>query len=97
MIHTYCITENERDNVKVWGAIIEGKDKKYGFKRNFKSYRHLISCSSKHAYYNYYIDIPENAIVEVRITGMYKKKSWFIKNENGIFKNINFQNMIESL
>lgn len=62
---TYTIDINVRDNKKVWGAIITGLSKKYMFKREFKSYRYLHDTSSKHVYYNYYIDVKEGDFFEI--------------------------------
>lgn len=86
--YTMPIIERERDNVKVWGAIITGLDKKYGFKREFKSYRYINDCSSKHAYYNYYIDAEEGQIIEIGINSAYKNKRYYYICKKGEFESI---------
>ena len=78
---TYTIIEEERDNIKAWGAIITGLDNKYGFQRKFQSYRHVAHTSSKHSYYNYYIDVEEGQFIEVNN----RKRREFYKLEDGKF------------
>lgn len=84
-IKTFCIEKNVRDNIKVWGAIITGKHEKYVFDRDFKYYRYLSDCSSKHAYYNYYIDVEEGQYFEIGIKNKYKNKRYYYRLENGEF------------
>ena len=85
---TLTIVKSERDNVKVWGAIIIGLNQKYGFEREFKSYRYLNNCSSKHAYYDYYINVEEGQFVETRETGAYKRRGNYYQLKNGEFISI---------
>ena len=85
---TYVITKNERDNVKVYGAIILGLDKKFGFARDFTSYRYLNDCSSKHAYYDYYIDVNEGQFFEIQFKSAYKFKRYYCQLLNNEFISI---------
>jgi len=93
-IQTFTIEKNVRDNIKVWGAIIKGKDKKYTFSRDFKSYRYLSDCSSRHAYYDYYIDIEDRQIFEIGIKSKYKNKRHFYTFINGDFKSMTQEEVV---
>ena len=92
---TFTITKNERDNVNVYGAIILGLDKKFGFKREFSSYRYLNDCSSKHAYYDYYIDVSEGQFIEVQFKSAYKFKRYYYQLYNGKFIDTTSENIID--
>lgn len=94
MIHTFTIEKNVRDNIKVWGAIIIGKHPQYIFARDFKSYRYLSDCSSRCAYYNYYIDIEEGQIFEIGIKSKYKNKRQYYMVVNGEFKSMTQEEVV---
>jgi len=94
-IKTFIIEKNLRDNIKCWGAIITGKDPKYRFERKFTSYRYLHDCSSKFAYYNYYIDVEEGQIIETAIKSQYKNKRYYYILKNGEFKKISQEEVME--
>jgi len=96
-IKTYTIEKNVRDNIKVWGAIIVGLHPKYNFNRVFSSYRYLNDCSSKHAYYDYYIDVEENQIIEIGIKSQYKNKRLYYHLNNGQFVCIKQEDVVRIL
>lgn len=92
---TFKIDEYIRDNIKVWGAIITGIDKKYGFKRKFKSYRYINDCSSKHVYYDYYIDVEEGQFFETGMKSAYKNKRYYYQLKDGNFNNVTAKEIME--
>jgi hypothetical protein len=91
---TMTIETGVRDNIKVWGAIITSLDPKYSFKREFKSYRHMNSCSSKHAYYDYFIDVEEGQFVETSESSQYKNKRYYYHLVNGEFISVDPKDII---
>lgn len=104
MIKTIKLEGCVRDNIKIWGAKIIGVDRKYGFKREFKSFRYLNYCSSNFAYYDYYIDVEENDIIEVGEKSKFKnKRIYYIFKDNilisitlvEIFKKIGAINVLD--
>ena len=92
---TFTIVKNERDNINVYGAIILGLDKKFGFARDFISYRYLNDCSSKHAYYDYYIDVSEGQFFEIQFKSAYKFKRYYYQLINGEFIETTTKNIID--
>lgn len=94
-IVTYTIEKGLRDNIKCWGAIITGLDKKFGFKREFKSYRYTNDVSSKHAYYDYYIDVGEGQFFETGLSGSYKKDRKYFQVKNGEIIAIKAEKVVE--
>lgn len=84
-IMTYCIYRNVRDNIKVWGAIIDGLHPEYRFKRNFVSYPYLVDCSSKFAYYDYFIDVEEGQYFEIGKKSKYKNERSYYKRVHNDF------------
>lgn len=90
-----AIDKHISEKIKVWGAIITGLDEKYGLKRVFKSYRHLNDCSSRIVYYNYYIDVEENEIVEIGIKSSYKNKRYYYKLKNEEFISISIDDILK--
>lgn len=95
MIETIKIKGYVRDNIKIWGAKITGLDKKYGFKREFTSYKFLNDCSSRYAYFDYYIDVEENDIIEIAEKSFYKNKRSYYIFKNDKLHNINTEDIIK--
>ena len=67
----------------------------YGFKREFKSYRYLNDCSSRHAYYDYYIDVEEGQYFETAETSSYKNKRHYFILKDGEFKAVTSKDIME--
>jgi hypothetical protein len=80
---TILIGDNERDNIKVWGAEIVGKSQQYGFERNFISYSNVSSTSAKHLYKNTYMDCIEGGVYEMGMKSAYKNKRYYFTIRDG--------------
>jgi hypothetical protein len=85
---TLTIEKSVRDNIKVRSAIIIGLNQRYGFERKFSGYRYINDCSSKHVYYDYYINAEEGDFIETCIKSSYKNKRAYFKLVNNEFISI---------